>query len=222
MGDVQPLRTFGEGDALAWLQANGPVTATPTDLGRQWGWPDRINAHRALDRCEREGLIRREGNRIEAVTDVVTSAVMSEEKIPEVTTLRHAVPNIGIVVSPEYIGSVPKTPSPSIGSVVTALVARVAPVTGVVLAGIALGLAVIAVVANARHAASFDRSPDASAMLAGIGICIDLLAVVLLISRRCWRRNRGQDHDGRPGRGVDRAVAPDAVGEGGSHQARRA
>jgi hypothetical protein len=57
------------------------------------------------------------------------------------------------------------------------------------LAAAALGLGAIGLVLNARFAASFGQSHDASWILAGIGVAIDLIAILLPVAAcQLWRQ----------------------------------
>ena len=53
----------------------------------------------------------------------------------------------------------------------------------------AVGLTVVGLVMNARFAASFGQTAEAAALLAAIGLAVDLLAVVLpSVGVQLWQR----------------------------------
>jgi hypothetical protein len=65
----------------------------------------------------------------------------------------------------------------------------IATIAAVVLFAIALGLLAVGLVMNARFAASFGQTAEAAALLAAIGLAVDLLAVVLpSVGVQFWHR----------------------------------
>jgi hypothetical protein len=57
---------FSEAQALAWLRERGRMTAPASHLARVWGWPER-RTMRKLDSWQRAGLVRRKGKLITVV-----------------------------------------------------------------------------------------------------------------------------------------------------------
>jgi hypothetical protein len=208
-GISQPIRTFTDGEALDWIKARGEVNLAPSDLARQFRWPQQ-RVHRLLEDWEREGAIYWQGNTIVGrrkaaegavrVADIVADKRVAAPAVDLQTDLRSAsVPARGLqeagagkrVIRPPVLASAPSSAS-SVQSItaaesvedaisVSALPARsrTARMAAWVLGLAAVSLGLVALAINARFMWGFGRSQDAAAMLAILGFVIDLLAVVL-------------------------------------------
>lgn len=77
---VHGLRPLSEGDALAWLQAQGTITITGIELGRRWNW-HRNEVGRQLQSWAASGAIRRNGRTISALSAPPKSAKVQSVQV---------------------------------------------------------------------------------------------------------------------------------------------
>jgi hypothetical protein len=64
-------------------------------------------------------------------------------------------------------------------------------VSAIILVAAALGLAAMRLIVSARFAGSFGYTEEASILLSGLGICIDVLAIMLpTVAMRLWKRRQ--------------------------------
>jgi hypothetical protein len=170
VSDVVRLRTFPETEVRAWLKALYS--------------PDSYD----------DGALEYDGITLENGADATPAAVISVAKPAVTPVARPAAPPATAHNQPaappqrdrgqpiecttvERAGAEPPSPRGA-GRIVLA----------VVLGAAAIGLAVVGLTVNTRFAASFGQTAEAAALLAAIGLVIDLLAIVLPSSAaQLWR-----------------------------------
>jgi hypothetical protein len=164
VSDVIPFKTasrpkpFTDDEVLHWLrsQPGGGTDLSQKALAGLWQWrPQRVS--KRLQAWQDAGTIVREGKLLR-LADVAPIATPVSPRVPS--------QGVGIPTYPLAAHE------PVRGSPV------VAGVTAGVLGLVAVGLGALGLVLNARYAASFARTADAALMLSGLGLAIDLLAMV--------------------------------------------
>lgn len=167
---VVALHAFSDDEALGWLSdhADGRIEIALGDLARQFGWPltrlrQRLAAWTAAGR-----IVQSAGSRGKVVLAPTRSA---RETAAELVGRAFAVAPVAANAA-----SLPARPVAAMASAGVLLVT-------------ALGLAGVGLVMNARFAATFGQTAEAAALLAAIGLAVDLLAVVLPgVGAELWRR----------------------------------
>ncbi|MCC6890946.1 MAG: hypothetical protein IT536_20655 [Hyphomicrobiales bacterium] len=151
------LHAFTDDEALMWLtdRLDGRVEIAPGELARQFGWPLARLRQRLAAWSEDGRIVKRAGARGKLILE---PAVMPREAAQQL--VGHAF----------RIGGTPAPPP-----------TRSAPVAiaAALLFATAIGLTAVGLIMNARFAASFGQTAEAAALLAAIGLAVDLLAVML-------------------------------------------
>jgi hypothetical protein len=199
MTDTGVTRVLTVEEAFDWLTERGELTLSVAALAEAWGWPHRQSVYRTLDKWARDGVIERRGNTIRVIAAPMIDADPAKST-PDTAVTRIVTPGSpGVAVSVSLSqqntsvhNDVRPVTSESGHPLIGLLQARtrleplatVLALTSVMLAGIGM-------VVNARFAASFGQSPDASVMLAALGLAADVLALVLLtVGCRLWSVGR--------------------------------
>jgi hypothetical protein len=170
--NVVALHSFSDDEALMWLSdhVDGRVETSLGDLARQFGWP-LIRLRRRLSAWVDAGLI--------------TQFTVGRGKVvlaPTRTPREAASQLIGHAFATAFAGPARAVSAPKPRSIVAGISAALLLLT-------ALGLTGVGLVMNARFAASFGQTLEAAALLAAIGLAIDLLAVVLpSVGVQFWHR----------------------------------
>jgi len=162
--DTRP-KQLSEIEALDWLRAqpDGRTSANSTVLAERWGWP-RQRVARCLRIWQAEGLITRRGKiLLVTIRDDPSATLVVEPAIAGVP----AVP-VAIAAAAPIIPAAASMTAPS-GSRTTAAV----------VGGAALCLGAVGLILNAHFAASLGQTGLAAALLAAIGLALDVLAVAL-------------------------------------------
>jgi hypothetical protein len=175
-------KELSETEALDWLRAqpDGRTSANNAALAERWGWT-RYRLARRLKLWQAAGLVSRRGKvltvtarnepPVALITPPVTPAVPVE--LPPVVA---ALP---VVAAP----AVPADPPPVTLVVASPAAPAIAPggsrMTAVIVRGAALCLAAVGLILNAHFAASLGQTGLAAALLAAIGLAMDVLAVAL-------------------------------------------
>ena len=153
-----------------WLSdhVDGRVETSLGDLAQQFGWT-LTRLRRRLAAWVEAGLVIKIGG---GSGKVILA--------PTRTSREAAVQLVGRAFSPTAVPLAPAQKSPR--SVVALISAALLLLT-------AVGLTAVGLVMNARFAASFGQTMEAAVLLAGIGLAIDLLAVVLpSVGVQFWHR----------------------------------
>jgi hypothetical protein len=163
---VVPLHAFGEAEALAWLRSQpaGKIETSIAELARCWRWSrPRVTAR--LDQWSAAGTITR--SKARSGRSVIT---MLTAGVPAATggTAAQALPAGGQRRVFRFIG-------------------------GTILAAIAVGVAWFGVQINAWYGASLGKTTEAGALLAGLSVAADILALTLpaAASALWFERHRG-------------------------------
>jgi hypothetical protein len=201
MTDTDVTRVLTADEALTWLTERSPITAPVASLAEAWGW-SRQSVYRILDRWVREGAIERRGNTIAVVTSATLEGEVVESRpdmgVRQAVTAPAPTVAISLAVSQQNasINSDVRDVRAESGQERTVVLQprtsrhRVDPLAVTVVLS-ALVLAGIGMVVNARFAASFGQTADASVLLAGLGLVVDVLAFVLLtVGCRLWVHGR--------------------------------
>jgi len=163
---VVALHSFNDDEALMWLSdhVDGRVEMSLSDLAQQFGWPLVTLRRRLAAWVEAGHITQFAGGR----GKVILAPTRSSREV--------ATQLIGHAFSSRASGRKPARPA-------------IAVITAGVLFLTALGLTAIGLVMNARFAASFGQTAEAAALLAAIGLAVDLLAVVLpSVGVQLWHR----------------------------------
>lgn len=175
-------KELSETEALDWLRAqpDGRTSANNVALAERWGW-SRYRVARRLKLWQAAGLVSRRGK-------VLTAIVRNEPPVALITPpVTPAVPvepppvvaALPVVVPP----AVPADPPPVALVVASPAAPAIAPAgsrtTAVIVGGAALCLAAVGLILNAHFAASLGQTGLAAALLAAIGLAVDVLAVAL-------------------------------------------
>ena len=157
---VVALHSFNDDEALMWLSdhVDGRVEMSLGDLAQQFGWP-LVTLRRRLAAWVEAGHIAQFSG---ARGKVILAPTRSSREV--------ATQLIGHAFSTAAAG---RAPAPKTAR------SAMAVMTAGVLFLTALGLTAVGLVMNARFAASFGQTAEAAALLAAIGLAVDLLAVVL-------------------------------------------
>jgi hypothetical protein len=185
--NVVPLHPLDDAEALAWLRGHldGRSATSVSDLARQLGWPP-PRLRRRLVTWQKAGQITRRpagrGKVIIAPAIEISPAAEPAAASP-LPVPRHSGSGVGAGAGVEHaVGAA--APSAREGGR-----AAVALVAAAVLLATAVGLAAVGLTMNARFAASFGQTTEAAAILAAIGLAIDVLAVVLpTVATLLWHR----------------------------------
>jgi hypothetical protein len=167
--DARP-KQWSEVEALEWLrvQPDGRTPANNTVLAERWGW-SRQQVARRLRAWQAQGLVTRRGKIVTvAVRDDTPVALARRPHATAAVTAEAAVADAAPIVAP--VGS---------------------RITGVIVGGTALCLAAVGLVLNAHFSASLGQTGLAAALLAAIGVAIDVLAVALpTAASKLWHARR--------------------------------
>ena len=180
-------RPLAEKDALAWLLAKPSIETTVSELSRQWGW-NRTKVLRRLKRWADDGYLMR------------TTASGGRSVI---TTLHKGVhpPDSGSSTSPILVPrtAVAAIPGPSVhpaqsddqdGHVLFSAAPTNSPralirsVVSMALAALAAAIAWFGIRINAWYGGTLGKTAEASALIAGVSVSADLLALVLPATAR--------------------------------------
>ncbi len=167
---VVALHSFNDDEALMWLSdhVDGRVEMSLGDLAQQFGWP-LVTLRRRLAAWVEAGHIAQFSG---ARGKVILAPTRSSREV--------ATQLIGHAFSTAAAG---RAPAPKTAR------SAMAVITAGVLFLTALGLTAVGLVMNARFAASFGQTAEAAALLAAIGLAVDLLAVVLpSVGVQLWHR----------------------------------
>ena len=185
-------KELSETEALDWLRAqpDGRTSANNAALAERWGW-SRYRLARRLKLWQAAGLVSRRG-KVLAVTvrneppvaliaPPVTPAVPVEAPpVVAAPAVPVVPPSVALVVASP---AVPADPPPVALAVASPAAPAIAPAgsrtTAVIVGGAALCLAAVGLVLNAHFAASLGQTGLAAALLAAIGLAVDVLAVAL-------------------------------------------
>lgn len=165
---VVALHSFSDDEALNWLSdhAEGRVETSLGELARQFGWP--------LTRLRRRLATWVADGRLTQSSAGRGKVVLAPTRTARETALELVGRSMGVATAaPER-----KLARSPIGLVMAGLLLLTA-----------IGLTAVGLVMNARFAASFGQTAEAAALLAAIGLAVDLLAVVLpSVSVQLWQR----------------------------------
>lgn len=167
--NVVALHAFTDDEALMWLSdhVDGRVETSLGDLARRFGWP-LTRLRRQLAAWVEAGLI----TKVAAGRGRVVLAPARTAREAANQLVGHA---FTIAAGNPSAAQKPRSP--------------VALISAALLLLTALGLTAVGLVMNARFAASFGQTAEAAVLLAGIGLAVDLLAVVLpSVGVQFWHR----------------------------------
>jgi hypothetical protein len=172
--DARP-KQWSESEALNWLRAQtGGHPANAVALGERWGW-SRHRVARRLRAWQAAGLVARNGKVVTAVVE--DDAPAAAEPVPPVLLVAPAPAPDPLPVT---VPSAPAEASPNAPSG-SRMIATIVGAT-------ALALAAVGLVLNASFAASLGQTGLAAALLATIGLAMDVLAVALpTAASRLWQ-----------------------------------
>jgi hypothetical protein len=189
--DARP-KEWTDSEALSWLRAqSGGHPANPVALGERWGW-SRHRVARRLRAWEAAGLVARNGKLLTATVEQPAPAAV--DQVPSVLLVAPA-PEPGpepLAPAPEPLAAapdplLPAAPvetlpgSPPVAAGGSRVIAAIVGTTALALAGVGLVL-------NASFAASLGQTGLAAALLATIGLAMDVLAVALpTAASRLWQ-----------------------------------
>ena len=168
--NVVALHSFSDDEALMWLSdhVDGRVEMSLGDLAQQFGWP--------LIRLRRQLAAWVEAGRITKVVGGRGKVILAPTRSSREVATQLVGSAFSIATAHHGSGRAPAR------SAITVLTAGVLLLT-------ALGLTAVGLVMNARFAASFGQTAEAAALLAAIGLAVDLLAVVLpSVGIQLWHR----------------------------------
>jgi hypothetical protein len=199
---IIPTRALADREAMGWLRAQGRVEVTVSGLARAWRW-ERRTVQRRLARWAAEGHLVREVQ--PGGASVITMRAPAQpvahppahppaqpdstgDRLPVTTEATHLPARILRTGAEDaHRVEVEVVPPPARSPVTarpTSFLAAVLLLTGLSLGAIGLAL-------NAMFAASLGRTPGASVLLAGIGVALDVLAMVLpATGATLWHRRR--------------------------------
>jgi hypothetical protein len=169
--NVVALHSFSDDEALMWLSdhVDGRVETSLGDLARQFGWP-LIRLRRRLAAWVEAGLITQ-------FTIGRGKVVLAPTRTPREAASQLVGHAFATAIAGRASASAQKPRS------------AVAVISAALLLLTACGLTCVGLVMNARFAASFGQTLEAAALLAAIGLAIDLLAVVLpSVGVQFWHR----------------------------------
>lgn len=177
MSDVVRLRSFPEAEVLAWLQAlNSPESYDSYDEFALDRDSTSKSAGKDLVICPRATPVAKPAAKPAAkpmAAPVAQAEPISTSAVDDHPSALHRDRGPAIEVT-----SVAPTSARGAGRIVLALV----------LGLVAIGLTVVGLTVNTRFAASFGQTAEAAALLAAIGLTIDLLAIVLpSAAAQLWR-----------------------------------
>jgi hypothetical protein len=167
--NVVALHSFTDDEALMWLSdhVDGRVETSLGELARQFGWP-LIRLRRRLAGWVEAGLI--------------TQFAVGRGKVvlaPTRTPREAAAQLVGHAFARVAASPAPTQRPRSVAAFISAALLLLT----------AIGLTAVGLVMNARFAASFGQTMEAAVLLAGIGLAVDLLAVVLpSVGAQFWHR----------------------------------
>lgn len=167
--NVVALHAFTDDEALMWLSdhVDGRVETSLGDLARQFGWP-LVRLRRQIAAWVAAGLITK------------TTAGRGRVVLAPTRTPREAANQLVGHAFTIAAGSPLSSQKPR---------STIALISAWLLLLTAVGLTAVGLVMNARFAASFGQTFEAAVLLAGIGLAVDLLAVVLpSVGVQFWHR----------------------------------
>ena len=185
--DARP-KEWSDSEALTWLRAqSGGHPANTVALGERWGW-SRHRVARRLRAWEAAGLVARNGKLLTAPVEQPAPAV-AVDQVPSVLLVapapdpEPAAPE-PLVAAPERLPAAPVETSPAPPPATVGGSRVIATIVGAT----ALALAGVGLVLNASFAASLGQTGLAAALLATIGLAMDVLAVALpTAASRLWQ-----------------------------------
>jgi hypothetical protein len=185
--DARP-KEWSESEALNWLRAQpGGHPANTVALGERWGW-SRHRVARRLRAWEAAGLVAREGKFLTATVEQAAPAA-AVDQVPSVLLVAPAPDPLPAVPVPVPAVPVPVPDAPAEASPGPPPVAAGGSrVIATIVGATALALAAVGLVLNASFAASLGQTALAAALLATIGLAMDVLAVALpTAASRLWQ-----------------------------------
>jgi hypothetical protein len=191
--DARP-KQWTDSEALSWLRAqSGGHPANAVALGERWGW-SRHRVARRLRAWEAAGLVARNGKLLTAPVEQPAPAA-AVDQVPSVLLVAPApdpapVAPEPLAAAPELLAAAPEplpaapaeaSPGPPVAPGGSRVIATIVGATALALAGVGLVL-------NASFAASLGQTGLAAALLATIGLAMDVLAVALpTAASRLWQ-----------------------------------
>ena len=178
--DTRP-KQLSESEALDWLRAQpgGRAQVSNAALAERWGWT-RYRVTRRLKEWQAAGLITKRGKAWVVTAKGDTPVAVAKPLIVHEPPLMHELP--AVVPAPVAV-----EPPPVVAAAVTPAVLSVVPTTAppgsrttaLIVGAAALCLAAVGLILNANFAASLGQTGLAAALLAAIGLAVDMLAVAL-------------------------------------------
>jgi hypothetical protein len=174
---------FSDEEALAWLlgQPNGNIETSVSDLARKWGW-NRTKVFRGLKQWASEGHIARtQGPAGRSIVTVAKShhphppAIENVLSAPSQDTTFAARASTGMIRPVHYQFGISSAVPPK-------LAMRAAG--SIVLAALAAAIAWFGLQINAWYGGTLGKTAEASAMLSGLSISADVLALILPTTAR--------------------------------------
>ena len=174
-----PLHALEDAEALACLteELGSSVETSVTELARKFGWPP-TRMRRRLDTWVKAGQITKNPTRNGKFTVAPSAEVLSIDRIPdEKSAMRIVARAFGDPLSAAANGQNAGTRATSANAPAPRSILTIAAAS--LLFATAIGMAGVGLVMNARFAASFGQTVEAAALLAAIGLAIDVLAIVM-------------------------------------------
>jgi hypothetical protein len=185
--DERPLT---EKDALAWLLAKPSIETTVSELSRQWAW-NRTKVLRRLKRWADDGyLIRTTAPGGRSVITTLQKGVHPTDSglsaspilMPRTAVAAISGPSVHPARGDEQDGHVLFSAAPT-----NSPRALIRIVASIALAALAAAIAWFGIRINAWYGGTLGKTAEASALIAGLSVCADLLALVLpATARTLW------------------------------------
>jgi MarR family protein len=189
----QPLT---ETQALAWLrgQPDGMITTTVSDLARTWGWNRSTTSRRIKVWVASGQLVRTPGpdgrSIFTARTPDVPQACDAAAAVAFPSAKSLVIPTVSLPVQSAAQGEHPVGIVQHQGSPIAA-VRMTRAAGGAALAALAVAVAWFGIRINAWYGGTLGRTPEASALLSGLSVSADVLALILpTTARTLWTDRR--------------------------------
>src|SRR5215467_4492018 len=183
-------RPLTEKDALAWLLAKPSIETTVTELSRQWGW-NRTKVLRRLKRWADDGyLIRTIAPGCRSVITTLHKGVHPPDSgsstspilVPRTAVVAISGPSVHPAQGDDQDGHVLFSAAPT-----NSPRALIRSVVSMALAALAAAIAWFGIRINAWYGGTLGKTAEASALIAGLSVSADLLALVLpATARTLW------------------------------------
>jgi MarR family len=186
-----------ETQALAWLhgQPDGTIATTVSDLARCWGWNRSTTSRRVKAWVASGQLVRTPGpdgrSIFTARTPDVPQPCDPAAALASPSAKSLVIPTVSLPVQPAAQGEHPVIGVVQhLGSPIAAVrVTRAAG--GAALAALAVAVAWFGIRINAWYGGTLGHTPEASALLSGLGVSADVLALILpTTARTLWTDGR--------------------------------